>query len=340
MSADVDQVGILREAIEHIFRDLCTAEIINASEAGQWPDTLWQALEDSGLTRALLPEEQGGSGLGLHEAVALLELAGYHTAPVPLAETWLAGLALSQAGEDVPAGPLTVAATAAGGGETLVQVPWGRCVPVARLQSDGGNLRLRLIRGGRVARKGANLAGEPSDQLDLRHGQLVIDATAPWSEQRLLALGALLRSAQMAGALRRCLELSCDYAGQRKQFGRPLAKFQAIQQQLALLAGEVAATGMAVETAAVVAARGGGELDIAVAKARAGMAVESATRISHQIHGAMGFSHEHCLHQTTRRLWAWRDTFGTECYWNAVLGRQALDAGGSGLWSGLITRLG
>jgi acyl-CoA dehydrogenase len=69
------------------------------------------------------------------------------------------------------------------------------------------------------------------------------------------------------------------------------------------------------------------------------MAVDAATRIAHQVHGAMGFTYEHRLHHYTKRLWSWRDDFGTEVYWNTLLGRKALEVGGDGLWP-FLTRLG
>ncbi|MGB0407600.1 MAG: acyl-CoA dehydrogenase, partial [Pseudomonadales bacterium] len=54
--------------------------------------------------------------------------------------------------------------------------------------------------------------------------------------------------------------------------------------------------------------------------------------IAHQVHGAMGFTHEHQLHHRTRRLWCWRDQHGHEAYWQAVLGRALCAAGADALW--------
>lgn len=335
--------ALLLNTAERIFADLATTETINACEQGRWPQALWQALEDTGLTRALLPEDQGGSGLALGEAAGVLRLAGYYAAPVPLAESWLAGLALAAAGQSVPAGALTVATLALDGGcgDQLAGAPWGRRLPVVRLTAGHQDAapRLQLIEDARVVREDASIAGEPNDDLDLAAGRVTIDVESPWSAEYWLAQAAILRSIQMAGATRRCLDLACTYAAERKQFGRPLARFQAIQQQLALLAGEAAAAETAAQTAAATLAPENGLLDAAVAKARAGLAVDGATNIAHQVHGAMGFTYEHRLHHYTRRLWAWRDEFGDESYWNALIGRQALQAGGSGLWP-LLTALG
>jgi alkylation response protein AidB-like acyl-CoA dehydrogenase len=338
-----ESTELLLQTAHRIFTDLSTVECVNALEQGQWAQRLWDALDENGLANALLPVESGGSELGLADGVALLKVAGYHAAPIPLAEHWLAGLALVDAGQSLPAGAMTIAppdpaASRAVPGNHL-RVPWGRSLPVVALSGVDGQRRLKLYPRAVVVTQDANLAGEPRDDLDLARSEASLDAASSIDATRWLALGALKRSAQMAGALQRCLALASGYALERKQFGRPLAAFQAIQQELALLAGEVAAVDAAVDAAADAAQAGDGLFDIAVAKARASMAVESATRIAHQVHGAMGFTYEHRLHHYTKRLWSWRDDFGTEVYWNTLLGRKALEVGGAGLWP-FLTRLG
>ncbi len=148
----------------------------------------------------------------------------------------------------------------------------------------------------------------------------------------LMRLGALGRAAMMAGALERIAEMAMEYALIRVQFGRPIAKFQAIQQQLAALAGEVAASRRAVDQAVAAAETGDGALEIAVAKARVGESAGVSAEIAHQVHGAIGFTHEHNLHHFTRRLWSWRDEFGPEVYWQTMIGHRVVAAGGDGLW--------
>ena len=113
-----------------------------------------------------------------------------------------------------------------------------------------------------------------------------------------------------------------------------IAKFQAIQQQLALLAEQAAAASVAVESAAtaVAAARPSASLAIAAAKIRAGEAAGKVAEIAHQVHGAIGFTHEHSLHRLTRRLWSWRDEFGTESQWSLDLGKEVMAAGADALW--------
>ncbi|MBX6377451.1 MAG: hypothetical protein IRY95_02790 [Clostridia bacterium] len=195
-------------------------------------------------------------------------------------------------------------------------------------------------------RPGRNLAGEPRDEVSLDGvrvaGDAVRVAPADVDERRLYLLGALARSALMAGALERVLELSVGYAGERVQFARPIGRFQAVQQQLAVLAGEVAAAGVAAEAAAaaVEAAMGAEAGDawraaadaVAAAKVRTGEAAGVAAAIAHQVHGTIGFTHEHVLHHVTRRLWSWRDEFGTESLWADRLGAAVAARGADALW--------
>jgi len=154
----------------------------------------------------------------------------------------------------------------------------------------------------------------------------------------LRALGAVMRSAQIAGALQRILEISVQYANERVQFGRPIGKFQAIQQQLAVLAEHAAAATMAAEAAFVAMARGDAGFEIAVAKVRCGEAAEAGASIAHAVHGAIGFTYEHVLQFTTRRLWSWRAEFGGDGAWAAELGRAVAARGADALWADLTAR--
>ena len=184
-----------------------------------------------------------------------------------------------------------------------------------------------------------NLAGEPADDVAFDDVLPIRSAPAPagLDEMSVFAFGAAVRSAQMAGAMQKILDQSVQYSLERVQFGRPIARFQAIQHGLAQLAGEVAAAGAAADAAAEAIARtsglGDGALaDVAAAKARGGEAATVGGAIAHQTHGAMGFTYEHTLHHATRRLWSWRDEFGGEAYWAIQLGRMVAKKGADSLW--------
>jgi acyl-CoA dehydrogenase len=142
----------------------------------------------------------------------------------------------------------------------------------------------------------------------------------------------------MAGALESLLTQSTRYATERRQFGRAIGNFQAIQHQLAVLAGHAAAAGIAAERAFAAADGGDCAFEVAVAKIRTGEAAGAAASIAHQVHGAIGFTYEHSLHFATRRLWSWRAEFGGEGRWAAELGRRAITRGADALWPDLTAR--
>jgi acyl-CoA dehydrogenase len=132
------------------------------------------------------------------------------------------------------------------------------------------------------------------------------------------------------------LAWTVQYAGERQQFGRPLGRFQAVQMELAEMAGEVTAVAALVDAAVQALDRRENVVPAAAAaKVRAGAAVEVVARLAHQVHGAIGFTQEHKLHHLTRRCWSWRDEAGTETAWAGVLGAGLLTDGPDVLWPAL-----
>lgn len=346
--------SLLSDTVTRLFGDLVTKELIEAAEKGVWPDKLWSALEEGGLTLPLVPEDGGGAGGTWLDAHVVIRASGRHAAPVPLAETIIAGWLLSRAGIEVPLGPLTLApvraderlslARAGSGWKvsgTVTRVPWGRAAAhVVTVAEVDGVTQVAL-----VATKGAKItpdrsvALEPRDTLVFSGAPVLKVAPAPVLDAGAIRLyGAMARAAQMAGALESILEQAVRYATERRQFGKPLASFQAIQQSLAVLAGHVAASGIAAEQAFRAADRDDPRFEIAVAKVRVGEAVGIGTSIAHQTHGAIGFTYEHSLHFATRRLWSWRAEFGSESAWAIELGRRAAARGAEMLWSDLAAR--
>jgi acyl-CoA dehydrogenase len=151
----------------------------------------------------------------------------------------------------------------------------------------------------------------------------------------LFRRGALARAVLMAGAMERTLDTAVNYACERKQFGRPIAKFQAVQQQLAVMAGQVAAAGAAADAGVEALAEADPakqEFLIAMAKTRVGDAATLASEIAHQVHGAIGFTREYSLQLSTRRLWSWRDEFGGDTEWAARVGAYVCAQGADALW--------
>lgn len=221
---------------------------------------------------------------------------------------------------------------------TARRIPWARHVSyiVVVGHSEQGPVVALVNPKSCVIEPGQNLAGEPRDNVDftgVRLDPAAVQSVEAVNEASLLTHGALARAVMMAGALERILELSVTYANERTQFGRPIGRFQAIQQQLAVLAGETIAAGTAADSAVEAFTSGGLYLQtVMMAKIRVNQAVSTGVPIAHQVHGAIGFTDEHDLHLSTRRLWAWREEFGTESEWADRLGEKILQIGAKALW--------
>jgi alkylation response protein AidB-like acyl-CoA dehydrogenase len=332
---------LLRDTATRLFQDLCVPEALRAAEAGDWPAAMWHAVEEAGLPKALVPEAAGGSGLNFADAMVIARAAGRFALPLPLPETMIAGWLLGRAGLPVPHGPLTVAY----GNEITMtlnergcyprgqalRVPWARDHTTIVVMNDAGCVTV-APREECSIEAGENAAQEPRDTIRLG-GRTDQSGDARLDCLQLRALGAVLRAQQIAGALERVLDMTVQYAMDRTQFGRPIGKFQAVQQNLAVLAGQTAAAGAAADMAAEAVDETMRLLPIAAAKARCGEAAGVGAAIAHQVHGAIGFTREHSLHFLTKRLWSWRDEFGNEAEWNLLTGRHMAKAGPARYWA-------
>lgn len=327
--------SLIQDSATRLFAEHVSTALNVAAETGTFPAALWQAVEAAGLPRALLPESAGGFGLAATEALGILAVAAAHAAPIPLGETMMAGMLLARAGIDMPDGPLSIATgntlriDAAGNitGEAP-RTPWGRDAAAIVVLAAG---RLALARPSAVS-PGHNLAREPRDTITF-NGPALAHAPANTTTDEFRLLGAAIRSTQIAGALGKIVAMTTQYASERIQFGRPIAKFQAIQHNLAILATQHAAAAAAAEGAAEAVEAGLRPIPIAAAKLRTGEAASIAAGLAHQIHGAIGFTYEHRLHFLTKRLWSWRDEFGPEPEWAERLGRHFLQTGADRLWA-------
>lgn len=342
--------GILIDASRRLFGDLCTtAALIRAEQA--WPADMWKQVAAAGYPAALVPETQGGIGLSFGEGLAILRSAGEFGLPLPLAETMIAGHVLTEARLEVPQGPLAFAVVTDGSELSLRKSgnDWNLTGTVPRVAgarhadhaavcvANDAACRVVVIATKGVTRFDENLAREVRDDLilDLK---LKADHVADFAGDglKLQTLGAAARCCQMAGALDRVLEITLEYAKNRVQFGRPLGKFQAVQQNLAILAAQVAAAGAAADMVIEAADDGLPLASVAAAKIRIGEAAGIAAGIAHQVHGAFGFTYEHNLHLFTKRLLAWREEFGNERHWSKQLGRRILQGGADALWPAII----
>lgn len=340
-----EETALIAETAERLFADLATPAVVNAAEEGTWPAALWSAFADTGLGSILVPESLDGAGGTSAQAAAILRAAARHAVPAPVAETMLAGWIAGMAGIAIPAGPVSFA-VGRGGHDgprlhdgrlsgCLHRTPWGRTVETLVVVIDNAVALVPAGDAGLV--EGRNLAGEPRD--DLTFDDVPVTAFAipeRLDAVRAYRLGALFRAVQIAGGLERILEMAVQYASDRKQFGRPIARFQAIQHQLAILAGQTSVANAATDAAVGAVGTGAEGFAVAAAKARASEAAGEGAAIAHQVHGAMGFTHEHTLHQVTRRLWSWREEFGNEAVWTRRLGTEVAAGGADALWPTIV----
>ena len=302
---------------------------------------LWQQVVEMGLPLLLVAESDGGAGGDWEDAGAVLHALGYHAAPVPLAENLVAAHLAAANGLGLPTGVVTLATVVEGQLQgdrfsgRLLGVPWGRHAD-AIVATVGARLVLLRRSDAKRVHEASNLAGEPRDDLQFDAAPATVASIA--DAERASMLLALARCAQIAGALEAALHRSVEYAQTRKQFGRAIGQFQAVQQQLALFASDAAAATCAARAACRAASRGDARFQIAAAKLRCNLAIGLATSTAHQVHAAIGFTHEFDLRQSTQRLWSWRTEGGNDRAWAERLGTQVCAAGADAFWADLTAR--
>jgi len=332
---------LLVSAVEERFGALATAPVLAAAERDGWSPALWAATEEMGLPAISVPEQAGGQGGTVADALAVLRVAGRYAVPLPLAETGLlAGWMLAASGLPMPSGPVTTVAardpdTLTWDGTTvsgsLSGVPWARSV--AAIVVLVGDRVVQLAPDSVAISPRTNLAGEPRDVITADRVTPVAAVPAgPGVDLEALRLrGALTRIMLMAGALERVLDLTVRYTGEREQFGRPVARFQAVQEHLVHLGQQAALAGMAADVAAREYDRGVTPVEVWAAKTVCGQAARIATRAAHQAHGAMGMTQEYPLHHLTRRLWSWTREYD-DLRWARLLGTAVIDRGADRLY--------
>ena len=172
---------IVADTAARIFADLADPQTINHAKDANWREPLWRALDDAGLTRAWVPEEQGGAGASLADGFEILQVAGRFALPIPLGESLLAGWLLARAGIKAPAGAMTVAPA--------------RPKETIALGADG-TLRGRA-RGVPFAREARHIA-----VLATRGGSPRNTCSASWPRQPITRAGTTRRPVRSAARLR------------------------------------------------------------------------------------------------------------------------------------------
>ena len=331
----------LRALARQVLSDHATPQRIAEVEASEdrIDRELWAALAAAGLLGVSVPEEHGGSGLGIVELCILLEEVGRAVAPVPVYATLVLGaLPLAEfgspkqrerllrgvAGGDLMLSgalteprnpdPLTPTTCATADGDTwrldgvklavpAAAVSAALVVPAA-LEGDGARLFMVDPRAAGVTLERQEMTNREVDflvTLDGGRGDL-LDGGAdalPWLVRR----ATVGLCAMQVGVTERALRMTAEYTSSREQFGRPLSAFQAVSQRAADAYVDVEAIRLTTLAAAWRLAQ---EMDadesIAVAKFWAGEAGQRVVHAAQHLHGGVGVDVSYPLHRSF--LWA------------------------------------
>jgi len=310
---------------------------------------IWDRLHEGGFATVGAPEQVGGGGAGLSDALAVVSTAAGKGALTPLIEhgilsLWLAADAgyalesasatvgighaaclLTQNGEQtVLDGTVTDVAFAADSDTVLVVLP-------AETNSSGATLAvIRTDSPGVHVSAETDLVGVSLATITFRGAPVLFNGPSAITADDVVERGALAYASAAAAVAASVCERTVQYATERSQFGRPLAKFQAVQQRLA----SMAALTTLMETSAREAISAYESADrrtaltaVAAAKVVTSRSAHPVAASGHQIHGAIGFTSEHALGRYSSSLWSWRDRHGSEQHWADVLASLILDEG-------------
>jgi alkylation response protein AidB-like acyl-CoA dehydrogenase len=320
---------------------------------------LWTKLAGQGFTGMIFPEECGGMGLGKVELVLFMEEAGYALLPGPFFSTVaLAGsvlnavaspeqkkkylsrisggearstLAFLEANTGWDPADIQMAATgdkltgsklfvtdAAAADFLLVAARNG----VFLVDAKAPGLRIEPMRGMDFTRKiySVEFSNTPAERLG------GVDALP-----RALAVGTAALAAEMVGGMQRALETTLAYAKTRKQFGKPIGIYQAVQHQCADMYLETESARSAAHYAAWALEESAPDAAAAVsiAKMYASDASRTVGNRGIQVHGGMGFTWENDLHLYYRRAKASETMLGDGSFHRERIARLVIDGAGS-----------
>lgn len=338
---------MLVETVERIYKKHVDKEGVDAVEAGNWGKDVWQLLNDNEILSVAIAEKHGGAQGDLEDLMGLYYLIGKYAVPIPFVETTFANFMLQQ----VEAEPIFTSATfnivdeslTVEGGKvvgTLKNVAWARHIEqLVTIARAGEQLVLvQVALSAADVQHGKNLAGEPRDTVTLQHEVKQQIALSAAQLAQFQAYSTAAKNAQIAGAIDKVFDLTIQYSKEREQFGRPIHRFQLVQQHIAQLAGEQAIVSAAIENVTAALMSGDYVDEIGYTTIRLEEAIKLVAAASHQVFAAIGVTHEHSLHQYTRRLWSWREEGLSANYWKQQLARVLLESTADNVWDYLTSK--
>jgi acyl-CoA dehydrogenase len=319
---------MLTASIEAVLTDRCTPAFVREVERVRDRKVgrdLWRQLDELGFIDALVPESAGGSGISLDDAAGVLFAFGRYAMPLPAVHTMLGRRLLAEAGMEAPRGPIALAVLDGTESRTTF-VPYGLVCDWILIESSDG-LSLVDINDVTVELHEQKGSLDAIFTFAAGAGQHIRGARCAFkpAESVFLELGALVTATTMAGAMIRVLDITISHVNDRQQFGRSIGKFQAVQHKLSVMAEHAAATHIAAQLACGAESSSQHRLTSAIAKARASRAAPLIANAAHALTGAMGVTAEYDLQLFTRRLHSQRLQFGSESFWDEVIGSYAVD---------------
>ena len=275
-----------------------------AAEAGEYDLALWAELAELGWPGVAVEEAFGGGGLGYVELAGLLEEAGYALLNGPFLSTAMCAAAISVAGSDSQKeewlGRLASGeATGAFGLEGEI-VPDGASSDVVVVAApDGSSARLLTGEGTMPALQTI----DPTRRYGIAEGEMAEGEEMPGDVAAAIDLATVLVSAELVGVCRRVLDMTVEYVKDRKQFGRPVGSFQAVQHRCAqmLLSTEGARATTYFAAWAADSDRERLPEAASLAKSAASKAGVEVTASAIQAHGGIGFTWEADVHWFFKR---------------------------------------
>ena len=337
------------EVVERMLKENVNKELVDIVEQGNWATDVWQLLVENGMTIVAIAEENGGAGGDLDDLLNIVRLTGKYAAPLPFMETTLSNYLLAynqlQVMDDLktfmlPENPCFTLDNDKLTGEAH-HIPWARHTNylVTLATSEQGTHLVEIDLGQANITHAKNLAGEPRDTVTF-HNANVSQCSAvltPDTIRTIATLATAFQIAMMAGAIEKINDLTVQYTKEREQFGRPLHRFQLVQQHIVHLAGETAVALAAFNNVTAALVTQSQMSEVAYARIRFEEVIQTVATISHQVHAAIGTTHEHSLHQYTRRLWSWRDEGTSTFYWSDLVATQLVENSGDSLWAYLTS---
>ena len=336
---------MILDVVERMLQDNVTKDVVDILEDGKWSKDVWALLEENGMVAVAVAEENGGAGGDLEDLLNIVRLTGKYAAPIPFTETTLANFLLEKADLKIvdhvatyhfdTDNLLTLENNALSG--TIQNIPWARYASnLVTFVKDGDAIRLAVVdlQTGMIAPSG-NLASEPRDTVTFQSVPIQ-QLSAPLTKEQIYyakTVETAFKLALMTGAIEKVNALTVQYTKEREQFGRPIHRFQLVQQHIVHLVGEAVIAMAAFNNVCEALQTNQFLHEVAYARIRFEDAITTVATVAHQVHAAIGTTHEHSLHQYTRRLWSWRDEGIRSDFWSEEVANYLLEANEDNLWA-------